>query len=62
MSTLLSVNQSGRVLIILQGDDHAAEAYKDTVQRFLGHTDLPLRFVTAEAKGFFTRIMEAARA
>ena len=48
--------------IILQGEDHAAEAYKDTVQRFLGHTDLPLRFVTAETKGFFTRIMEAARA
>ena len=47
--------------IILKNEDHAAEAYKDTVQRFLGH-DLPLRFVTAETKGFFTRIMEAARA
>lgn len=45
--------------VIVAGDD-ASEAYKDTVQRFLGN-DLPLRFVTAESKGFFTRIMEAAR-
>lgn len=47
--------------IILKEQDFAAEAYKDVVQRFLGH-DVPLRFVTAETKGFFTRIMEAARA
>ena len=45
--------------VIVAGDD-ASEAYKDTVQRFLGK-DVPLRFVTPETKGFFTRIMEAAR-
>lgn len=45
--------------VIVAGDD-ASEAYKDVVQRFLGQ-DVPLRFVTPETKGFFTRIMEAAR-
>ena len=45
---------------VIAAQDDAAEAYKDVVQRFLGN-DLPLRFVTPESKGFFTRIMEAAR-
>ena len=45
--------------IILKNEDHAAEAYKDTVQRFLGH-DLPL-LCDRRDQGFFTRIMEAAR-
>jgi septum site-determining protein MinD len=47
--------------VIVSGNDDASEAYKDLVRRFLGESDLPMRFVTAEQKGFFGRIMDAAR-
>jgi septum site-determining protein MinD len=46
--------------VITSTTDNAGEAYKDLVKRFLGE-QVPLRFVTAEEKGFFSRIMEAAR-
>jgi septum site-determining protein MinD len=40
---------------VIMSDDPAGEAYKDSIKRFLGE-DVPLRFVTAEEKGFLSRI------
>jgi septum site-determining protein MinD len=41
-------------VIHLQGSD-VSEAYKDVIERFLGH-ERPMRFVEAEKPGFFKRL------
>ncbi|PJK07267.1 septum site-determining protein MinD [Lysobacteraceae bacterium NML120232] len=41
--------------VILEGTSDAAQAYEDAVARLLGE-DRPMRFVTAEKKGFFSKI------
>jgi septum site-determining protein MinD len=41
--------------IVLDGEDPAALAYKDTVDRYLG-ADLPLRFLEPEKKGLLKRL------
>ena len=41
--------------VILEGTSDAARAYEDAVARLLGE-DRPMRFVTAEKKGFFSKI------
>jgi septum site-determining protein MinD len=40
---------------VILAKDRAGEAYRDVVQRFLGH-DVPLRFTEPEQKNFFARI------
>jgi septum site-determining protein MinD len=37
-------------------DTDVSEAYKDVIDRFLGATDKPLRFIEAEKPGFFKRL------
>jgi septum site-determining protein MinD len=43
------------VPVILDDVSHAGQAYDDTVQRILGN-QVPLRYTTAEKKGFFAKI------
>jgi septum site-determining protein MinD len=43
------------VPVILDDVSHAGQAYDDAVQRILGN-NVPLRFTTAEKKGFFAKI------
>src|SRR3989344_2614992 len=60
-----SVRDSDRILGMLgskttppiqaRGTD-VSEAYKDVIDRFLGATDKPLRFIDAEKPGFFKRL------
>ena len=57
--TVLTSTNIG-VPVINVGNDDAAEAYKDMVDRFLG-TTLPFRFTTVQADGLFTRVWKAAR-
>jgi len=38
----------------MKGTD-VSEAYKDVIDRFLGH-DKPMRFVDAQKSGFFARL------
>jgi len=51
---VLQASNQGQPVIHMQGSD-ASEAYKDVVDRFLGH-EKPLRFVTAEKPGFLKRL------
>jgi len=57
-SVLTSTNIG--VPVINAHQDDAAEAYKDFVGRFLGE-NIPFRFTTVQADGFFTRVFKAAR-
>ena len=41
--------------VILETESNAAQAYDDAVARLLGDTR-PMRFITAEKKGFFSKI------
>jgi septum site-determining protein MinD len=43
------------VPVILDEQSQAGQAYMDAVQRILGE-DVPLRFTTAEKKGFFAKM------
>ena len=43
------------VPVILDDQSQAGQAYMDAVQRILGN-DVPLRFTTAEKKGFFAKM------
>ncbi|TSE36547.1 Septum site-determining protein MinD [Tepidimonas fonticaldi] len=51
---VLQASNQGVPAIHLQGTD-VSEAYKDVIDRFLGH-DKPLRFIEAEKPGFFKRL------
>jgi septum site-determining protein MinD len=55
-SVLTSCNLGQPVIV---GNDNAAEAYKDVVQRFLDN-DVPMRFCEAEDPSFFSRWFKAA--
>lgn len=52
---LTSVNM-GQPVILLGNKSTAAMAYDDFVRRFLGE-DVPMRFLTPEKKGLFSRIL-----
>eukprot|EP00603_Paraphysomonas_imperforata_P000955 CAMPEP_0114420196 /NCGR_PEP_ID=MMETSP0103-20121206/4431_1 /TAXON_ID=37642 ORGANISM="Paraphysomonas imperforata, Strain PA2" /NCGR_SAMPLE_ID=MMETSP0103 /ASSEMBLY_ACC=CAM_ASM_000201 /LENGTH=300 /DNA_ID=CAMNT_0001588665 /DNA_START=52 /DNA_END=954 /DNA_ORIENTATION=+ len=52
-STVLTSTNLGQPIISM--DDKAGKAYLDAVDRYLGE-EVPLRFITAEKKGFFTRM------
>ncbi|MCX7663412.1 MAG: septum site-determining protein MinD [Tepidimonas fonticaldi] len=51
---VLQASNQGVPAIHLQGTD-VSEAYKDVIDRFLGH-DKPLRFIEAEKPSFFKRL------
>jgi septum site-determining protein MinD len=52
---ILQGSNQGLPAIYLEGTD-VAGAYNDVVERFLGKTDLPLRFIQAQKPGFFKRL------
>ncbi len=52
--SVLQASNQGLPVIHLQGSD-VSEAYKDVIERFLGH-ERPMRFVEAEKPGFFKRL------
>ncbi|MDR0478529.1 MAG: septum site-determining protein MinD [Burkholderiaceae bacterium] len=52
---ILQASNQGLPAVYLKGTD-VAGAYTDMVERFLGNTDLPLRFTEAEKPGFFKRL------
>jgi septum site-determining protein MinD len=52
---VLQSSNQGTPAIHAQGTD-VSEAYKDVIDRFLGQTDKPLRFIDAEKPGFFKRL------
>jgi septum site-determining protein MinD len=37
-------------------DTDVAQAYRDSIERFLGHKDLPLRFIEAKKQGLLQRL------
>ncbi len=51
---VLSASNKGEP-VILEADSDAAAAYDDAIARLLGE-DRPMRFLTAEKKGFFSKI------
>ncbi|MDO4709849.1 MAG: septum site-determining protein MinD [Pseudomonadota bacterium] len=53
-SDVLNASNKGEP-VILEGASDAAQAYEDAVARLLGE-DRPMRFVSAEKKGFFSKI------
>jgi len=57
--SILTATNLGKPVIMMEGEDEAAEAYKDTVGRFLGE-DLDLRFTEPKPKGFFEQIFNRA--
>lgn len=48
------------VPVVHDSDSDAGQAYHDTVSRFLGE-DIPMRFVTPEKKGLFSRMFGGRR-
>ncbi|MEY8879611.1 MAG: septum site-determining protein MinD [Leptothrix sp. (in: b-proteobacteria)] len=53
--SVLDASNQGLPAIHLKGTD-VSEAYKDLIERFLGKTDLPMRFTEAVKPGFFKRM------
>jgi septum site-determining protein MinD len=53
--SVLQASNQGLPAIHLKESD-VSEAYKDVVDRFLGATDKPMRFVDADKPGFFKRL------
>ncbi|MEW5838336.1 MAG: septum site-determining protein MinD [Pseudomonadota bacterium] len=53
-SAVLNASNAGQP-VILDKESDAGQAYSDTVDRLLGQ-DKPLRFLTVEKKGFFSRL------
>ncbi|MBS0199504.1 MAG: septum site-determining protein MinD, partial [Proteobacteria bacterium] len=51
---VLSASNKGEP-VILEAESDAAAAYDDAIARLLGE-DRPMRFLTAEKKGFFSKI------
>lgn len=51
---VLQASNSGTP-VILNDESNAGQAYKDAVARFLGE-DVPMRFISAQKKGFFSRL------
>lgn len=51
---VLQASNSGTP-VILNDESNAGQAYKDAVARFLGE-EVPMRFITTEKKGFFSRL------
>ena len=54
--SVLQASNQGTPAVHLKGSD-VSEAYKDVVDRFLGH-DKPMRFVDARKQGFFKRLFK----
>ena len=44
------------VPVIHMSDTDVAQAYRDAIERFLGHRELPLRFVAVQKKGLLQRL------
>ena len=55
--TVLQASNAG-VPVIHDIESNAGQAYRDVVARFLGE-DVPMRFLTADKKGFFSRLFGA---
>ena len=53
--SVLQASNQGVPAVHMEGSD-VSEAYKDVIDRFLGHTEKPLRFIDAEKPGFFKRL------
>ncbi len=54
--SVLQASNQGIPSILLEGTD-VSEAYKDLVERFLGDTNKPLRFIEASKPGLLKRLM-----
>ena len=52
---VLQASNQGLPAVHLKGTD-VAGAYSDVVERFLGETDKPMRYIEAEKPGFFKRL------
>ena len=52
---VLQASNQGVPAVHMEGSD-VSEAYKDVIDRFLGDTDKPLRFIDAQKPGFFKRM------
>ena len=52
---VLQASNQGLPAVDLKGTD-VSGAYTDVVDRFLGATDKPMRYVDAEKPGFFKRL------
>ena len=52
---VLQASNQGLPAVHMNGTD-VSEAYKDVIDRFLGQTDKPMRFIDAEKPGFFKRL------
>ncbi|HRN08855.1 MAG TPA: septum site-determining protein MinD, partial [Ottowia sp.] len=52
---VLQASNQGLPAVHLKGTD-VAGAYSDVVERFLGATDKPMRYIEAEKPGFFKRL------
>ena len=53
--SVLKASNSGKP-IVYDEESEAGMAYMDTVQRLLGSTDIPFRFITAPKKGLWKRL------
>lgn len=53
---VLSASNQGEP-VILDSDSRAGQAYSDTVERLLGNTRLPHRFLEAKRKGLFSKLL-----
>ena len=53
--SVLQASNQGVPAVHMEGTD-VAEAYKDVIDRFLGDTEKPMRFIDAEKPGFFKRL------
>ncbi len=54
---VLQASNAG-IPVIHDSESNAGQAYRDVVARFLGE-DVPMRFLTADRKGFFSRLFGA---
>ncbi|MBV7434887.1 septum site-determining protein MinD [Cardiobacteriaceae bacterium TAE3-ERU3] len=53
---VLSASNQGEP-VILNSDSHAGQAYSDAVERLLGNSALPHRFLDAKRKSFFSKLL-----
>lgn len=53
---VLSASNQGEP-VILNSDSQAGQAYSDTVERLLGNTSLPHRFLDSKRKSFFSKLL-----
>lgn len=53
---VLSASNQGEP-VVLNSDSHAGQAYSDAVERLLGKTNLPHRFLDAKRKSLFSKLL-----